>query len=1353
MATLTSPGVSVTITDESQYGTAGAGTIPLIVIATASNKIISGTTSTVATGTTTANAGKLWLITSQRDIIQTFGTPTYYSSSGSQQYDNQLNEHGLFAAYEYLGIANQAYVIRANIDLSQLIPTTIQPTGPVTTGQNWLDLTNTSWGIYRSNGNINPGFAWQAKTPLVIASTTYLQKIVQGYTSTPITNASTVLMSANGTLSINSVSISLTTGTGGDSLISIVNKINNNTSLNILGIYATIFTRYGKPVTSVNQTSDIYNIRLTTTNTSQTISIDSASTSSVLTDLGLTSGQANTILPLDSYGTVGDIAINTLANASGVYKNEVWEKISLTTASAVTSWWFKVGGTETNYPGWSWTAASPVVITGTVANPTFTAADQCTVTVGSTTATITLSTTTLTGFVSDLNTQFAAQSMNVAASVYTTGSNSYLKITNYAGTTITLNDLSDQFNTTGHPLRTAGMLTTNTYWASTTGTVSNPTYTPATLYVNTATVTTAGTGYAVGDVSQDNAGSGTATTRAQFTVASITAVSAVISAVGTGYALGDTITFSGAGYTTSVILAVTAIGVGGTITTVSVTQGGQYTGATPTNPVSPTSTSGSGTTASFTITWGANTVTITTPGNYTVFPTNPISLTDISGTGAGMTLTLVSQYLTSNAFTINAGSGPVLIHIPAVSTSVASLSDVVTAINTAFSSGPIVASSSSGYLKLTNTNGTSFIVEDINGTPLNSSGIAAGVTYGRQLVYYGYSSTLTVPSTLQYLAANNIWINTTSGYQGSNYVVKQYSGTSWTTLNSNPNTGTVPMYSSDAAANTGFGSLKANGSVYIRYNNDGYSQPEASQVIYTWSTSSNAWVALSYTPSASAPTGTPTDGTYWYNPSIRADIMVNNGTAWVGYRVMYPATDPNGVIISSSQPTTQSTSSSLVDYDLWLNTAATTYPSIYRYNSISSTWTLVSNSDHQSSAGIVFSDARNNKDGTYGASELSKDMVLSAYVDADAPNPLLYPTGMMLFNTRYSTYNVKVFRKNYLSTGTYKDRWVTASGNKPDGTPYMGKYAQRIMVVNALQAVLAASQDARAEQNYFNLLATPGYPECMDEMITLNTDKKDVAFIIGDTPAHLDASGTSITAWTTNSANTFDNGDSGLISHSPYMAVYYPWGLGTNLNGTSIFVPPSSIALRTYAYNDQVAYPWFAPAGFTRGLVTGVSSVGYLDSSDSYVPVTLNEGQRNVLYSNNINPIAYIPGRGLVIYGQKTLNPTSTALDRVNVARLICELNYQLDILARPFLFEPNDNQTRSNVLTTFKSFMARYMSLRALYDYAVVCDSSNNTSDRIDRNELWIDIAIKPEKAIEFIYIPVRILNTGDPMSGGQQG
>jgi phage tail sheath protein FI len=265
-------------------------------------------------------------------------------------------------------------------------------------------------------------------------------------------------------------------------------------------------------------------------------------------------------------------------------------------------------------------------------------------------------------------------------------------------------------------------------------------------------------------------------------------------------------------------------------------------------------------------------------------------------------------------------------------------------------------------------------------------------------------------------------------------------------------------------------------------------------------------------------------------------------------------------------------------------------------------------------------------------------------------------------------------------------------------------------------------------------------------MLTLNTDQKEISFIIGDTPARLKPN--QVATWATNANNAAGNGEIGLTASNVYIGLYYPWGLSTNIDGTEVMVPPSTVALRTMAYNDQVAYPWFAPAGFQRGLITNASSVGYLSDEGEFTPVILNQGQRDVLYTNKINPLAYIPGRGLVVYGQKTLSPLESALDRVNVARLANYLKFNLNNLVKPFLFEQNDAITRDAAKTTVERFLMGLVGLRALEDFAVLCDTQNNTPERRDRNELWIDILIKPLKAIEFIYIPVRIRNSGDSLT-----
>jgi len=135
---------------------------------------------------------------------------------------------------------------------------------------------------------------------------------------------------------------------------------------------------------------------------------------------------------------------------------------------------------------------------------------------------------------------------------------------------------------------------------------------------------------------------------------------------------------------------------------------------------------------------------------------------------------------------------------------------------------------------------------------------------------------------------------------------------------------------------------------------------------------------------------------------------------------------------------------------------------------------------------------------------------------------------------------------------------------------------------------------------------------------------------------------------------------------------------------------------------------------------------------------------RDVLYINFINPLVFFTGVGLLNYGNKTSYDSSSALDRTNVARLVAYIKRQLTIAGRPFVFEPNDALTRSSIAGVVQSLMVDLVAKRGIYDYLVICDESNNTPARIDRNELWVDVAIEPVKAAEFIYIPVRILNTG---------
>jgi phage tail sheath protein FI len=179
--------------------------------------------------------------------------------------------------------------------------------------------------------------------------------------------------------------------------------------------------------------------------------------------------------------------------------------------------------------------------------------------------------------------------------------------------------------------------------------------------------------------------------------------------------------------------------------------------------------------------------------------------------------------------------------------------------------------------------------------------------------------------------------------------------------------------------------------------------------------------------------------------------------------------------------------------------------------------------------------------------------------------------------------------------------------------------------------------------------------------------------------------------------------------------------------------------------SDNVSYQWFAPAGTRRGLVDNASSIGYIDPiTGEYNPIGVNQGLRDTLYENKINPITNLPGIGLVVWGQKTRNPVASSMDRINVARLVNYIRTILATVGNGFLFEPNDKITRDQIKAIISGAINDLIAKRGVYDYLVVCDESNNTPTRIARNELYVDIAIEPMKSVEFIYIPIRLYNPG---------
>jgi hypothetical protein len=380
-------------------------------------------------------------------------------------------------------------------------------------------------------------------------------------------------------------------------------------------------------------------------------------------------------------------------------------------------------------------------------------------------------------------------------------------------------------------------------------------------------------------------------------------------------------------------------------------------------------------------------------------------------------------------------------------------------------------------------------------------------------------------------------------------------------------------------------------------------------------------------------------------------------------------------------------------------------------------------------------------------------------VDLDAPNPELYPEGILLFNTRRSGFNVKSFQVNYFNVQDYPppltlpsqtDAWVTASANRNDGSPNMGRHAQRYLIVQALRQAIDTSTQLRENQAQFNLITCVSYPELAPNMEVLNNDRGNTAFSLVDTPLRLTPD--EIVTWATNNNGLgLSTGDGNLATGDAYSAAFYPSCTTTDLTGNVVVTAPSHMMLRTIIRSDSVAYPWFAPAGLRRGTVDNALQIGYLKATTGeFEPLGVNQGLRDVLYSNNVNPITFIPGTGITNFGNHTLQGNATALDRINVARLVAFIRGRLEIIGDQYLFEPNDNITRQSITNQITALMVDLVNKRGLYDFLVVCDLTNNTPASIDANELYVDIAIEPVKAVEFIYIPMRIQNTGEIAAQG---
>ena len=1126
---LTSPGVEVSVINESFYVPSDAGTTPLFIVASSQDKK-NGAGDGTAVGTQTANANTAYLISSQRELTETFGDPKFYTdASGNSLNGYELNEYGLQAAYSFLGVANRAYVLRANVNTADLIGSATAPTANPTDGTYWFDLASSSYGL----------FEWS--------------KTNQSFTTiTP---------------------------------------------------------------TLITSTSDLV-------------------------------GGVSTGAPKTSIGVIGDYAINTTHVTNKIYKK---------TASNT---WVHVGSE-------AWSTSLPVV---SVASGTTVTSGHTMIMNG---VTITTSGTTL----SNVAAVIGSSVTNVTASVNSTTGNLEIFHNGKA--------LGDSTGGAGTIRFEEGNGTLLSDLGITAGVNNGPQFLQD-KHTNRPTWKTA-------DENRPNGSVWFKTTSANSGASLVTKLYSSSSASFSQVASPLYANHHSAIYNLDAANGGTALSTGTVYAQYNVTEESMTAGDA--NDATPNV----GDFQLFRYEGGATTIT-----------SNSTSPTFTSSETFKIQESVKNQSALNSAVTVTLGG--------------TGTDDFIAAVNGAGLTNVSASKTTAGAIVMTHKLGGEFRMFDTLGTPLADAGFSATTAHA-------YGTFTANSSTL----IDNLYDLPTGE-------------------------------SLDSSANTGI--MASN------------------------------WKRLSYTASTSAPSNEPADGTLWYHTATdEADIMAHNGTTFVGYATAYSSTDPNGPQFSATAPTTQSDGTALVTNDLWIDTSdLENYPKLYKYNTaatLSSTntanqvavttsgaaWELVDKADQTTEDGIVFADARFHttadkadslSTGGAGTASSIKDLLSDGFLDPDAPDPANYPQGIMLWNTRRSGYNVKEYKNNHITTTKYPgsgstglgnirtsnesvatyfpDRWVTKSSNNADGSGSFGRKAQRKVIVEQLKSEIDTNQAIREDQRGYNVIAVPGYPELIENMINLNTDRNNTAFVVGDTPLRLAGTSTAIQNYANNTAGALDNGEDGLVSSSDYLGVFYPSGLTTDNTGKSIVVPPSHMMLRTLANNDNIAFPWFAPSGTRRGIVDNATSVGYIDTaSGEFQTISVTESVRDSMHEVKVNPITFFSGAGIVNFGNLTKTSGSSALDRINVSRLAVYLRSQLDAIAKPFIFEPNDELTRNEIKQAIESFMLELVGQRALFDFLVVCDDTNNTPTRIDRNELYVDIAIEPVKSVEFIYIPLRIKNTGE--------
>jgi hypothetical protein len=334
---------------------------------------------------------------------------------------------------------------------------------------------------------------------------------------------------------------------------------------------------------------------------------------------------------------------------------------------------------------------------------------------------------------------------------------------------------------------------------------------------------------------------------------------------------------------------------------------------------------------------------------------------------------------------------------------------------------------------------------------------------------------------------------------------------------------------------------------------------------------------------------------------------------------------------------------------------------------------------------------------------------------------------------------------NYLSNDGINIREASYTGSLPvassgsfhgaSGTNYQSDevnlHFEDISAANTQGLVAENYEDAfslltNQDEYLFNIISAPGliysfgeHKTQLDSMISLAQDRGDAIAVVDLSPY--------------GSTVAQAAGHAAVVNNS-YAASYWPWVQVGSSTGKLEFAPASVVIPGVYAFTDSAAAPWFAPAGLTRG---GIPNVIQAERK-------LTRAHRDTLYAANVNPIATFPGSGISVFGQKTLQKKKSALDRVNVRRLLIALKKFLGDQAKSLVFEQNTIATRNTFLANVNPYLQSVVERQGLYAFRVIMDDSNNTADVIDRNQLVGQIFIQPAKTAEFITLDFVIQPTG---------